>query len=220
MKTTRIAAIAAGAALAGMTACGTPEEEGSMGGDMEVLMDPAGAEMTKEAPATFRAKFETTKGTFVVEVERKLAPRGTDRFYNLVRNGYYNGTKLFRVIPGFVVQWGMSGDPALNKVWHQARIPDDPVMTSNEAGTITFAMAGPNTRTTQLFINYKNNAGLDSQGFSPFGRVVEGMEVVESFNAEYGSTPASNQQRIGQEGNAFLDKNFPNLDAILSATIE
>lgn len=220
MRTTRIAAIAAGAALAGVTACGTPEEEGSMGGDMEVLMDPAGAEMTKEAPATFRARFETTKGTFVVEVERKLAPRGSDRFYNLVRNGYYNGTKLFRVIPGFVVQWGMSGDPALNKVWHQARILDDPVMTSNEAGTITFAMAGPNTRTTQLFINYKNNAGLDGQGFSPFGRVVEGMEVVESFNAEYGSTPASNQQRIGAEGDAFLDKNFPNLDAILSATIE
>ena len=219
MRTTRIAAIAAGAALAGMTACGTPEEAG-MGGDMSALMDPAGAEMTKEAPATFRARFETTKGTFVVEVERKLAPNGADRFYNLVRHGYYNGTKLFRVLPGFVVQWGMSGDPALNKVWHMARIPDDPVMASNEPGTITFAMAGPNTRTTQLFINYKNNAGLDSQGFSPFGRVVEGMEVVESFNDEYGSTPASNQQRIGEEGDAFLDKHFPNLDAILSATIE
>lgn len=215
-----ITTIAAGAALAGLTACGTPEEEGSMGGNMEALMDPAGAAMTQEAPATFRARFETTKGTFVVEVERRLAPRGTDRFYNLVRHGYYNGTKLFRVVPGFVVQWGMSGDPALNKVWHQARIQDDPVMTSNEPGTITFAMAGPNTRTTQLFINYKNNAGLDSQGFSPFGRVVEGMEVVESFNAEYGRTPSDNQQRIGAEGNAFLEKNFPNLDAILSATIE
>ena len=114
----------------------------------------------------------------------------------------------------------MSGDPALNKEWNQARIPDDPVIASNEPGTITFAMAGPNTRTTQLFINYKNNANLDGQGFSPFGRVVEGMEVVESFNAEYGATPANNQQRIGQEGNAFLEKHFPNLDAILSATIE
>lgn len=216
----RIATIAAGAALAGLTACGTSEEERAMGGNMEVLMDPAGAEMTQEAPSSFRARFETTKGTFVVEVERRLAPRGADRFYNLVRHGYYNGTKLFRVIPGFVVQWGMSGDPALSTVWHQARIPDDPVIASNEPGTITFAMAGPNTRTTQLFINYKNNAGLDGQGFSPFGRVVEGMEVVESFNAEYGRTPADNQQRIGQEGNAFLEKNFPNLDAILSATIE
>ena len=216
----RITTIAAGAALAGLTACGTSEEGGTMGGDMEVLMDPAGAEMTQEAPATFRARFETTKGIFVVEVERRLAPRGADRFYNLVRHGYYNGTKLFRVIPGFVVQWGMSGDPALNKEWNQARIQDDPVMTSNEPGTITFAMAGPNTRTTQLFINYKNNAGLDGQGFSPFGRVVEGMEVVESFNAEYGATPSNNQQRIGAEGNAFLDKHFPNLDAILSATIE
>ena len=216
----QMAAIAAGAALAGMTACGTPEEEAPMGGDMGALADPAGAEMTKEAPATFRARFETTKGTFVVEVERQLAPRGADRFYNLVRHGYYNGNKLFRVIPGFVVQWGMSGDPALNKVWNTARIPDDPVVASNVPGSITFAMAGPNTRTTQLFINYKNNAGLDRQGFAPFGRVVEGMEVVESFNAEYGSTPASNQQRIGAEGDAFLEKNFPNLDAILSAAIE
>ena len=216
----RIATIAAGTALAGMTACGTSEEEGTMGDNMGALMDPAGAEMTKEAPATFKARFETTKGSFVVEVERRLAPNGADRFFNLVRHGYYNGNKLFRVIPGFVVQWGMSGDPALNKVWHMARIPDDPVMTSNEPGTITFAMAGPNTRTTQLFINYKNNAGLDGQGFSPFGRVVEGMEVVESFNAEYGGTPAANQQNIGAKGDAFLEKNFPNLDAILTATIE
>lgn len=216
----RIATIAAGAALAGLTACGTTEEDAGSGADMGALMDPAGAEMTQEAPATFRARFETTKGTFVVEVERRLAPRGADRFYNLVRHGYYNGNKLFRVIPGFVVQWGMSGDPALNKVWHAARIPDDPVIASNVPGTITFAMAGTNTRTTQLFINYKNNAALDRKGFSPFGRVVEGMEVVESFNAEYGSTPASNQQRIGAEGDAFLEKNFPNLDAIRTATIE
>ena len=215
-----MATIAAGAALTGVTACGTPEGGGPKEGDMEILMNPAGAEMTKEAPATFRARFETTKGTFVVEVERRLAPRGADRFYNLVRHGYYNGNKLFRVMPGFVVQWGMSGDPALNKVWNTARIPDDPVMASNEPGTITFAMAGPNTRTTQLFVNYENNAGLDGKGFSPFGRVVEGMEVVESFNAEYGSTPASNQQHIGEQGDAFLEKNFPNLDAILSATIE
>ena len=216
----QITTIAAGAALAGLTACGTSEEEGTMGGDLGALMDPAGAEMTQEAPATFRARFETTKGTFVVEVERRLAPRGADRFYNLVRHGYYNGTKLFRVIPGFVVQWGMSGNPALSEVWNQARIPDDPVIASNLPGTITFAMAGPNTRTTQLFINYKNNAHLDRDGFSPFGRVVEGMEVVESFNAEYGATPANNQQRIGAEGDAFLEKHFPNLDAILSATIE
>ena len=220
MSTRRITTIAAGAALAGLTACGTAEEGAGSGADMGALMDPAGAEMTQEAPATFRARFETTRGTFVVEVERRLAPRGADRFYNLVRHGYYNGNKLFRVIPGFVVQWGMSGDPALNKVWHAARIPDDPVIASNVPGTITFAMAGTNTRTTQLFINYKNNAALDRKGFSPFGRVVEGMEVVESFNAEYGSTPASNQQRIGAEGDAFLEKNFPNLDAILTATIE
>ncbi len=176
------------------------------------------ASLTARAPATYKVRFDTSAGPFVVEVHRDWAPRGADRFYNLVRNGYYDGARFFRVIPNFMVQFGINGDPSLNRVWQTARIQDDPVKESNLRGYITFATAGPNTRTTQVFINYKNNSGLDRQGFAPFGQVVEGMEVVDKINAQYRERPQ--QAKVQAEGNAYLNSNFPKLDYIKKATIE
>src|SRR5262249_9792551 len=139
--------------------------------------DPS--KLTEKAPETFKAQFDTTKGKFTIQVTRSLAPKGADRFYNLVRAGYFKDTAFFRVIPGFMCQFGIHGDPSVSAKWREAGISDDPVKSSNTRGTITFATAGPNTRTTQLFINFGDNNVLDSQGFSPFGRVTEGMEVVD-----------------------------------------
>jgi len=175
------------------------------------------ASKPQKAPDTFKAKFETTAGTFVVEVKRELAPNGADRFYQLVSSGLYDDCKFFRVVPGFVVQFGINGDPKVSAKWRDARIDDDPVKTSNARGMVTFATSGPNSRTTQIFINFKDNKGLDSQGFSPFGKVIEGMEVVDKINAEYGGSP--NQGNIQREGNAYLNANFPKLDGIKKATI-
>jgi peptidyl-prolyl cis-trans isomerase A (cyclophilin A) len=170
-----------------------------------------------KAPAEFRAQFTTTKGDFVVEVHRAWAPLGADRFYNLVRNGFFTNAAFFRVIPNFMVQFGLNANPEINGKWRDANILDDPVRESNKRGYITFATAGPNTRTTQLFINYKDNAFLDSQGFAPFGEVVEGMDVVEKIYSGYGETP--DQGRINSQGDAYLSRNFPNLDKIKSAKI-
>lgn len=177
--------------------------------------DPA--KLTAKAPETFKAQFDTTKGQFTIEVTRSLAPNGADRFYNLVKSGYFKDLAFFRVVPHFMVQFGIHGDPAVSAKWREANLPDDPVKGSNTRGAITFATAGPNTRTTQLFINFADNTFLDSQGFSPFGKVVSGMEVVDKINAEYGESP--NQGQIQMEGNAYLKKEFPNLDYIKSATI-
>jgi len=183
--------------------------------------DPAA--LTEKAPATFKAQFDTTKGKFTIEVTRALAPNGADRFYNLVRSGYFKDVAFFRVVPGFMCQFGIHGDPKVSAKWRDATIPDDPVKGSNTRGTITFATAGPNTRTTQLFINFGNNINLDSMGFSPFGKVTEGMDVVDKINGEYGDGPPSgagpNQGRIQNEGNTYLKKDFPNLDYIKSATM-
>ena len=184
----------------------------------KVLMDADSPEMKKQAPAAFMARFDTNKGAFVIAVERKLSPHGADRFYNLVRNGYFDGNKFFRVLPGFIVQWGMNGDPAINKIWSESRILDDPVQISNKKGTITFAKPGsPNARSTHLFINYADNNNLDGQGFAPFGHVSEGMEVVEAINSEYKQAPK--QGMIFEGGNAYLNEHYPNLDTILSAKI-
>lgn len=183
--------------------------------------DPA--QLTAKAPDTFKAQFDTTKGKFTVEVTRALAPNGADRFYNLVRSGYFKDVAFFRVVPGFMCQFGIHGDPAVSAKWRDANIPDDPVKGSNTRGTITFATAGPNTRTTQLFINFGDNSRLDGMGFSPFGKVVEGMDVVDKINGEYGDGApygrGPDQGRVQQEGNAYLKKDFPNLDYIKSATI-
>ncbi len=179
--------------------------------------------LTEKAPEIFKAQFDTTKGKFTVEVTRSLAPIGADRFYNLVRSGYFKDLGFFRVIPGFMVQFGIHGDPKVSAAWREAKIADDPVKGSNKRGAITFATAGPNTRTTQLFINFGDNSRLDGMGFSSFGKVTEGMDVVDKINGEYGEgAPGGrgpNQGRVQGEGNAYLKKDFPNLDYIKSATI-
>jgi peptidyl-prolyl cis-trans isomerase A (cyclophilin A) len=185
------------------------------------LSNPAA--LTAQAPAIFKARFDTSKGPFVLEIHRDWAPHGADRFYNLVKNGFFDNGRFFRVISGFMVQFGINGDPRISAVWQDANIPDDPVRVSNKRGYITFATAGPNTRTTQVFINYADNNGLDRQGFSPFGRVISGMNVVDTFYAEYGEgAPQGNgpaQDTIQKEGNAYLIKNFPKLDYVKKATI-
>ena len=179
--------------------------------------------LTEKAPESFKVKFETTKGNFTVEVTRSLAPQGADRFYNLVRSGFFKDVAFFRVIPGFMCQFGIHGDPKVAAAWRKAQIPDDPVKGSNTRGAITFATGGPNTRTTQLFISFGDNSRLDSTGFSPFGKVTEGMDVVDKINGEYGEgAPGGrgpDQGRIQMEGNAYLKKDFPNLDYIKSAAV-
>lgn len=179
------------------------------------LMNPSS--LRGKAPAEYKVQFVTTKGNVVIEIHRDWAPLGADRFYNLVRAGFFTDAAFFRVVPNFIVQFGLSANPAVNKVWEKANIIDDIVKQSNKRGTLTFATAGPNTRTTQLFINLKDNAPLDSQGFAPFGTVVEGMDVVDKINSAYGERP--DQGRITAEGKAYLDKNFPQLDRITSAKI-
>jgi peptidyl-prolyl cis-trans isomerase A (cyclophilin A) len=181
------------------------------------------ASLTEKAPETYKTTFDTSKGVFVITVHRSWAPLGADRFYNLVKNGFYDDTRFFRVIKGFMVQFGISGDPAINGGMEQARIQDDPVKQSNVRGNITFATAGPNTRTSQVFINYKDNANLDGMGFAPFGKVISGMKTVDALNGEYGEgAPGGagpSQPRMQAEGNAYLQRDFPKLDYVKSAKI-
>jgi peptidyl-prolyl cis-trans isomerase A (cyclophilin A) len=187
------------------------------------LLNPQDPALNQKAPATFKAKFETNKGNFVVEVTRDWAPVGADRFYNLVKYGFFDDGRFFRVISGFMVQFGIHGDPKVSAVWRDNRITDDPVKQSNTRGLVSFATSGPNSRTSQLFINYGDNSRLDKMGFSPFGRVIEGMEVVDQLHAGYGEGAPQgkgpNQARIQQEGNDYLNRDFPRLDYIKKATI-
>ena len=181
------------------------------------------AELNEQAPATFRANLDTSKGAIVITVHRDWAPVGADRFYNLVKNGFYDDVRFFRVIPGFMAQFGIHGNPAVAAAWRPAQIKDDPVKQTNKRGYVTFATAGPNTRTTQLFINFGDNAGLDKQGFAPFGEVTAGMDVVDKIYSGYGEGAprgkGPDQGRTQSEGNAYLTKEFPRLDYIKSATI-
>ena len=180
------------------------------------LMTPAS--LNEQAPATYKAKFDTSAGEFVVTVTRAWAPIGADRFYNLVKNGFYDGQRFFRVVPGFMVQWGINGDPDIQRNWANANLKDDPAgVKSNGRGFITFANRGPNSRSTQLFINYKSNAFLDKT-FMPFGEVTSGMAVVDKINAKHGENP--DQSQIQANGNRYLQKAFPDLDFIKKATIE
>lgn len=172
---------------------------------------------------TYKAKFETSKGDFVIEVHPDWAPLGAARFRELVENGYYNDCRFFRVIDGFMVQFGINGDPKVQSKWRDARIKDDKPTQSNQRGYITFATSGPNSRTTQVFINFGNNDFLDSQGFAPFGQVVEGMEVVDSLYKEYGEGAprgrGPDQGRIQMDGNAYLEKSFPKMDYVKKTAI-
>jgi peptidyl-prolyl cis-trans isomerase A (cyclophilin A) len=185
------------------------------------LANPAA--LNEKAPAVYKARFDTTKGAFVIEVHRDWAPNGADRFYNLVKHGFYDNVRFFRVISGFMVQFGINGDPKIMARWREAQMRDDPVRQSNRRGYITYAMAGPNTRTSQVFINFADNTGLDNQGFSPFGRVISGMNVVDKLNPEYGEGAprgrGPDQGRIQMEGNAYLMREFSRLDYIKKATI-
>jgi peptidyl-prolyl cis-trans isomerase A (cyclophilin A) len=183
------------------------------------------ASLNEKAPATYKVRFDTSAGVFVVEVTRDWAPLGADRFYNLVKNGFYDDARFFRAISGFMVQFGIHADPAVSAAWRNARIGVDPVKESNKPMYITYAMGGtPDTRTTQVFINFGNNASLDKMGFAPFGRVIEGQDVVNKIFTGYGEGAprgkGPEQGRIQAEGNAYLNKEFPKLDYIKKATIE
>jgi len=178
---------------------------------------------TSEAPATFRVRFETSKGTFTLEAHRAWAPRGVDRLYNLVQSGFFDNTRFFRTVTGFMVQFGVHGDPAVNAAWENLAIPDDSVAESNTRGRMSFAMAGPGTRTTQVFINLVDNRSLDGMGFAPVGEVIDGMAVVDSLYAGYGDGPPAgfgpDQMRLMREGNAYLEREFPKLDFIRTARL-
>jgi peptidyl-prolyl cis-trans isomerase A (cyclophilin A) len=170
-----------------------------------------------KAPDVYKVKFTTTKGDVIIQVNRVWAPMGADRFYNLVRGGFYKDAAFFRTLPNFMTQFGIPARPDVAAAWENAKIVDDRVTQSNKRGMVTFATAGPNTRTTQVFINFGDNVFLDAQGFAPFGQVIEGMEVVDKFFSGYGDSP--NQGRITGQGKAYLDKSFPNLDRIVNAVV-
>ena len=176
------------------------------------------------APDVFQVNMDTSKGAVVIEVHREWAPLGADRFYELVKSGYYDGARFFRVLPGFMAQFGIAADPKVTAKWKDANLQDDPVKQSNTPGMVTFATAGPNTRTTQMFINTGENARLDGQGFAPIGKVTSGLDVVQGFYSGYGEgAPQGNgpaQGLIEEQGNAYLEKGFPQLDYIKKATVQ
>lgn len=219
------ACLCAAALVSVLAACGDgePREEAPEGPPrtLESLANPDRHVAT--APDTFRARFETTAGAFVVEVRRTWAPRGADRFYNLVRGGYYDSVYVHRVVPGKVAQFGIHYDPRITYVWSQDPIRDDPRRMSNLRGRLAFAKSGPNSRTTQVFVNLTDNPGLDDQGFAPFGEVVRGMEAVDSLYDGYGDGPPRGEgpypAQARAEGSAYLEESFPELDLIREARV-
>ena len=197
--------------------------DGSGGGAASSLTKPDKNAIATPAPDSFKVAFETSKGNFTIVAHRDWAPRGVDRFYHLVQLGFFNDARFFRVLSGFMAQFGMSGDPRVTAAWEPLQLEDDPVKQKNTRGMVSFAMGGPNTRTTQLFINYADNMNLDGMGFAPIGQVVEGMSVVDSLYAQYGEGapdgPGPSQERIAAQGNAYLTRDFPKLDFIKTARI-
>lgn len=194
--------------------------------DLKIISDPAHEKMNLTAPETYQVLFHTTAGDFTIDVTRGWAPIGADRFYSLVKNGYYDGNRFFRVVPGFVVQWGLHGNKEVNQAWYDpanraaVNIKDDKVKKSNTKGRVVFATSGPHSRTTQLFINFGDNRRLDGMGFAPFGEVSgQGMKVVEKLYNGYGEPPGAIQSAIVEQGNKILDEYFPKLDAIIAATV-
>jgi peptidyl-prolyl cis-trans isomerase A (cyclophilin A) len=200
-------------ALAAVAACGGGEKSGPA----DVLLHPE--ELKAKAPQLYEVRFATTKGDFTVEVHRTWAARGADRFYNLTKSRFFDGTKFFRVVPSFVVQFGISPYPEVSNAWRNATIPDDFVTARNVRGSITFASAGPNTRTTQVFINLGDNRTLDNSGFAPIGTVTQGMGVVDKLYSGYGDDPTSHQGEMQLRGNPWLEEKYPKLDEIKSAKV-
>ncbi len=182
------------------------------------------AARSESAPEIFQVNLDTSRGAIVIEVHRAWAPVGAEHFYSLVKTGFYDGDRFFRVVRKFVAQFGINGDPRTNRSWATTALPDDPVKQKNVRGTLTYAMRGPGTRTTQLFINLKNNTALDRQGFAPIGQVTSGMDVADSLYAFYGDMPPTGQgpdpQKIQMQGNEYLENHFPRLDYIKKATIQ
>ena len=178
------------------------------------------ASLNEKAPETYKVRLDTSAGPVVIQVTRAWAPLGADRFYNLTKNGFYDGARFFRVLSGFMAQVGMNGDPAIQKIWGRANFNDDPVKQSNKRGFVTFAKTGaPNSRSTQFYINYGDNSTLDPQGFAPFGQVISGMEAVDKLYT-YGKSNVPDQSMVSAEGNAYLQRDYPKLDFIKKATIE
>lgn len=202
-----------------------PADAGQAAAELSAaLMNPDHPIWSEPAPAVSQVRFETTKGDFVLELHRDWAPIGVDRLYTLVRTGFFDDSRLYRIRAGFIAQFGLPGDPAVTAVWYDHAMPDDPVVASNTLGTVAYAMTGPDTRTTQIYINLADNSRLDEQGFAPIGRIVEGMDVVTAFYAEYdegagGGMRGGLQGQIVEGGNAHLDAEFPLLDQLISATI-
>src|SRR5438552_1282468 len=216
-------------ALTIVGACAKPADKPVAGaaaavGGIPDFHNPADPTFNQQAPDSFRVRFATTRGDFLLAVHRAWAPHGADRFYGLVRSGFYDGVRFFRVIPGFMAQFGIHGDTAVTVAWRQRVIPDDPVRRSNQRGLVTFATAGPGTRTTQIFINYRDNSRLDSDGFAPFAEVVEGMQVVDGLYGGYGEGAPQgrgpDQMRMHIEGEKYLARQFPKLDKIKRVTVE
>jgi peptidyl-prolyl cis-trans isomerase A (cyclophilin A) len=203
-------------ACAALAGCGGSGGSSSSGpGD--ALLHPAS--LKAKSPQLYTVVFKTTKGEFVVDVHRTWAPLAAQRFYNLVKAHFFDGVEFFRVVPKFVVQFGISPYPQVSKAWQNATIPDDPVTVHNTRGAVTFASAGPNTRTTQVFINLGDNSNLDRTGFAPFAAVVSGMDVVDKLYSGYADSPTSKQGEIETQGNAWLQKNYPKLDSIRTARV-
>jgi peptidyl-prolyl cis-trans isomerase A (cyclophilin A) len=214
---TMVMALAAANAVAGQA----PGGRATTGANPNLAKLRTPSQLAEKAPDTFNARLDTSKGVIVIEVHRDWAPLGADRFYNLVKNGFYDGCRFFRVIDGFMAQIGMNGDPGIQRAWSNANFKDDPVKGSNKRAYVTFAKtSAPNSRSTQFFINYGDNSRLDADGFAPFGQVMSGMEVVDTLYKGYGSNNVPDQGRITTEGNAYLMKEYPKLDFIKKATIE
>lgn len=193
-------------------------------GEAPALRDPKNALWNERAPDVYRVRIDTSKGSVVLEVTRALAPRGADRFYHLVENGFYDNSRFFRVIAGRFAQFGIPGNPTIAGIWRNQSFPDDPVRASNTRGTFAYAMTGPGARTTQIYINTSDQLQQDAQGFAPFGKVVEGMDVVDKLYSAYGETSGSGmragkQGKLFEEGNAYLDRDFPLLDKLIRARI-
>ncbi len=205
-------------ALAIVSAAAAPERGAAAQVAESKLADPS--QLTEQAPEVYRTGFDTSRGTFVIEVRREWAPLAADRFYNLVKNGFYDDTRFFRVLDGFMVQFGLNGDPGVQRPWQSANLRDEPVRQSNTRGFVSFTREStPHSRYTMIFINYRDNSDLDADGFAPFGQVVAGMDVVDTLYSGYGRQNVPDQRRIIREGNAYLASEYPQLDVIRTATI-